>query len=609
VVKEGSRSRIQTIRFEGNERIKTGTLRKVVAQRPWWNPIGWFVKRSYDPDELALHRVDLQDAYLAEGFLDATVSEPEIEVLRNGKIRVTYTVEEGERYRFADVSVDGATVFPLSVLRRFVRCETGAPALRPMVRDTVQAIRDYYGTRGYLDCDVDPLLTPDAETGRVDVRFAITEGKEARVRNVYIRGNTRTRDKVIRRELQVFPGEIYNTVRVRGSERRLMNLGFFSHVRSYDETTFLPEQRDLVFDVEEKRTGQLMLGTGFSSIDKLIGFVEVSQGNFDLTGWPTFTGGGQKLRLRAQFGTVRQRYEASFTEPWFLDRRLSLGVDAFRSDVDYSDYDLNRVGGAVTVGRYLFGRNRINFRYQLEGIDLSNFADTNAYVFADMPDRTYSFPTEEDTTESSLRVSLTHDSRDRPFVPTRGNRITLSGSLTGGPLGFDTDIYGAELRTWHYVPLWFGHVFSVKTRYETVDAYGNLDEAPLANRLFLGGGRSLRGFDYRDVGPKVIRSFRNLSGGTSFTHRPYGGQSLALAQVEYTIPVFSLFRLAAFYDTGNVWLDAYTLEMNDLAATTGVGVRLDMPGFPIRVDRAWVVDRDDEFTDEDPWVVWIGYDY
>jgi translocation and assembly module TamA len=178
-------------------------------------------------------------------------------------------------------------------------------------------------------------------------------------------------------------------------------------------------------------------------------------------------------------------------------------------------------------------------------------------------------------------------------------------SVAGGVFGFDTDIYGLGARGAFYTPLWWGHVLSVKSQYEIVDAYGGTDTVPINERLFAGGGRTIRGFGYRDVGPKVVPA-DDPSGGY---YRPVGGQSLAVANIEYTIPVVEGVRLAAFYDIGGVWREPFEFNSDNLASGAGIGLRLDMPGFPIRIDRAWAVEADDDLTDSDDWVIWIGYDY
>jgi outer membrane protein insertion porin family len=371
-----------------------------------------------------------------------------------------------------------------------------------------------------------------------------------------------------------------------------------------------PAVQDIVFDVSEKRTGQFMLGMGFSSVDHLMGFIELSQGNFDLFGWPYFTGGGQKLRLRAQLGSTRKDYDLAFTEPWFMGRKLSLGFNLYSHNRNYDDYDVETRGASINISKALPGANRIGLRYSLEDSSITDIADTNVYYeldsydFANNTGTPFYFDDEQDFTKSTLALSLLHDTRNNPFVATRGNKIRSFVSASGGPLGFDTEIYNVGLKTSSYIPLWLGHVLNIKGRVEFVEPYGDTESVPLANKLFLGGGRTLRGFEYRDVSPKVIRK---LDDG-SYYARPFGGQSLFLVNVEYTIPIVKGVRLAAFYDTGNVWSDSYTVELNNLASSTGIGIRLDMPGFPIRIDRAWVIDYPDDYTDDDKWVIWIGFD-
>lgn len=608
VIREGKRAHVAKVNFVGNKEISSDVLRKAMKQPARWNPFLWLRKRRYDPEELETARAEIRNIYLNAGFLDATVDFPTVETQEDGSLAVNVNVREGVAYRFGEISLGGITLFPEAELKRLVGIKSGDIASVDAIRRTVQALEDYYGTRGYANAVVKPELDSDAASGIVNIHFAVTEGNLMRIRNVLIRGNTHTKEKVIRRELLVFPGEIFDKVKVRRSERIISNLGYFSNVRSYSVNTPALDEKDLIFEVEEKATGQFMVGAGFSSIDKLMSFVELSQGNFDINGWPYFKGGGQKLKVRGEIGSTRKLYELSFVEPWFLDRKLSLGIDLYRSEVDYSDYDIERTGGAVSLGKSLPGANRIDFQYRLEKSVLSDIVDTNQYFYADSSEEEYYFR-EEDRLSSSLKTTLTHDTRDNPFIPTRGNRVKLFTSISGGPLGFDTDIYELGISATRYMPLWYKHVLSVCARCETVEEYGDTTEVPIGDRLFIGGGRTLRGFEYRDVGPKVIRTVETEEGGEEIYHRPVGGKSLAMASAEYTIPIVSGIRIATFFDIGNVWGDAYDFQLDRLASSAGVGIRLDIPGFPIKVDRAWVIEKDDEFTDMDAWVFWIGYDY
>lgn len=604
-IEEGLRARIRKVDFVGSRDLLSDELWKAVEPRGWWNPVRWFDRWRYDPERLEMARLSVLSLYRSRGYLDARVEPAEVRVVEDG-LGITFRVTEGRAYRIGTVALKGITQFPEELLRSTMEVSSGETANDLVVRGASRALSDYYGSRGYIDVRVRTVLDPRPDEGILNITYDLTEGRIAHIRNVKIQGNSRTRDKVIRRELLVYPGEVFDRVRVRRSERRLSNLGYFENVRSRIVDTPVEEEKDLIMEVEEKRTGQFMIGAGFSSVDNVMGFVELSQGNFDLRGWPYFTGGGQKLKLRAQLGDSRKLYDLSFVEPWFLDRRLALGLDLYLLDRSYSDYDIERTGGAISLTKPLPGPNRIKFRYELETSKITDVSDTNDYFYADSPERSYSFVKEEDRLKSTIGVDIRHDTRNNAFVPTRGNRAVLFGSVSGGYLGGDTDIYGAGFRTSHYLPLWKRHVISLKTRYETVDTYGSDDEIPIDDRLFLGGGQTLRGFDYRDVGPKVRPAGADEA---DTRYRPVGGRSLAMATVEYTIPLVSGMRLAAFYDIGNVWMEEFTFDAADLASSAGVGLRLDVPGFPVRIDRAWVIDADDDLTDDDPWVIWIGYDY
>ncbi len=607
VVYEGPRQPVNRIVFNGNTHLSDNQLRRPFEQPAWYNPFKWFRKKRYDAAELETARLAIEQIYRAEGYLRVEVETPRRKTDSDGQVVIEVRIDEGDRYRIGDVGIEGVKLFPEDALLSGVRIETGDIASLQAIRESALSVMDYYGRRGYVDTAVRPAMNEGEGTNIVDVVFEVFEGEKAWIHNVEISGNSKTRDKVIRRELLVYPGDLYNEVAIDRSERRLNNLGFFSSVRSYSEKTRDAQKRNVIFEVEEKPTGQFMVGAGFSSVENLIGFVQVQQGNFDLTGWPYFTGGGQKLKLAAEFGSTTESYELSFVEPWFLDRKLSLGVDLYRKHLSYDDYDLEQTGGALSIRKSLPGPNSFSARYRLENTLVNDVSDTNRYFYVDRPDEEYFFAREEDVLQSSLRLSLIHDTRNSPFVPTKGTKVVAFTEITGGIFGFDTDIYELGVSLKEYIPVWLDHVVSLNARMEVVDAYGDTDRVPINDRLFLGGGRTIRGFEFRDVGPKVVRS-EDLGADGNVSYRSVGGNSLALASAEYWVPVIPKIRLASFVDVGNVWRDSYEFRFEELAATYGAGVRLDVPGFPIRIDWAWPLWRDDELTDEERFVFWIGYE-
>jgi outer membrane protein insertion porin family len=343
-------------------------------------------------------------------------------------------------------------------------------------------------------------------------------------------------------------------------------------------------------------------------VDEWVGFVEITQGNFDITRWPPL-GGGQKFRFRAQYGEKVHDYALSFVEPWFLNRQLALGFDLYDQWREEDEYDLERLGAATSLGVGLGGANRLNLRYRLEKVRLSS-EEGEPYV--DVEDNVFTYD-EPKRVVSALTATLSRDTRDSVFVPTRGHRLYFTGTVMGGPLGFDTDLYNLEAGAAFHVPLWFRHVLSLRGRAEVVDVFGDTERVPLSERLFAGGPYTIRGFKYRWVGPRAKPAATpEGTPDSEVDWRPGGGQTLGVATVEYTVPVVTGIRLAGFYDTGNVWYDAFEFDLRHLAAGAGVGIRFDIPGFPMRIDYAWPVSRDDGWpgrAKHENWSFSIGYGF
>ncbi len=581
-VDEGIRARVKQVSFTGNEHVNAGDLRAVMRQKKrglfsWMTGSG-----AYDPDVLSADVVLLRRAYAARGYLDVVIGEPELKPLEGGKVEIVVPVSEGDQYLLGDISLEGVTIFSPDVLLDLIGIRRGDVASSATILQITQLVRDYYGSRGYIDTSVSHRLNPDlAASGRagqpvVDVLLQVREGHLAYIRNVQFRGNTKSRDKVMRREVGVFPGEIVNEVKIRSSERRLLNLNYYSAVQASNEATPEPNEYDVVFDLTEKNTGSFVMGAGFSSIDNLIGFVELQQGNFDIRNWPP-EGGGQRLRLRATAGTSRTDYELSLTEPWFLDRKLSLGGSVYRRDASYfsDEYKRKTTGGRLTLGVPVATHTRLNLIYGLERIEIYDVDENASDIIKEEAG---------DRLKSSFTTELVYDSRDNFFVATRGTRAILSAMIAGGPLQGDTDIYSLEASVSRFFPLWFDHVLILKGMIAGTDYYDDSDRVPIFDRLFLGGPRNMRGFEFQEVGPKDEDG------------EPIGGYSMWYAMAEYTVPVSPIIRLAAFYDIGMVYNEPFDYEFSDYNADVGVGVRFDITGFPLRFDYAWPIEAD-EFND------------
>jgi outer membrane protein insertion porin family len=606
-VEEGRRAVVREIHFQGLERVPRGDMLDAMEQKRYNFWLSWMTgSGTYSPG-LALADADaLRRVMLDHGFLAAKVGVPSFRYVTEKKLDLTYPVEEGAQYKVGEWSITGTKVFRPEDLRGGVVARTGKTACWKDIQESAKNIRDYYGARGYIRTVVDPVAVLDEATATARIEYRVREGVLSTIRNIDIRGNTRTKDKVIRREISVAPGEIYNEVRIRSSENRLRNLDYFSYVGSYPEDTAKTNQYDLVFDVEEKSTGQFQIGVALSSVDNILGYAELSQGNFDLLGTLTgrsFTGAGQKLRLRGQVGSSRNDLELSFVEPWFLDRRLALGLDAYRHATSYSDeYDQTVTGASASLGHGLGAFNRITLLYGLEHIKIDDLGeDATRWIREEEGAQMKSYAT----------LKLTRDTRDHTFIPTRGFRGTISGTLAGGPLGADTDIYGGELRLAQYFPMpILDAVLGFRGWGTVVQEYGDSDRVPIFDRIFMGGPRTVRAFKYRKVGPK------------DNTEEPIGGRSGVFGSAELTIPLFPYVRFAAFYDIGAVWMDIFKksdepVETEEdvivgdgtVCAGYGIGVRLDIPQLPIQLDYAWPTKADEMNDSSGRFSFSLGYTY
>jgi outer membrane protein insertion porin family len=586
-IDEGGRAAVRRIEFEGNEHFSERVLRKQMKTRG--KTLVHFLDKSGRLDEVQLQQDldSVREFYQNHGYIDVEVKDVRKQ-REDGRMTIVISVTEGAQYHVGKITIAGYQATSEEKIRALLKMKQGAVYSPKGLRDDAKAIADAYGSGGYVDLVVTPEGTP-AGQAVIDVHYKIEEGDRYFVQRINVVGNTRTKDKVIRREVLVAPGNTFNTVRVDTSKKRLENLGYFSKVETYPEDTGVAGRKDLTIQVEEKRTGSLSFGGGFSTIDQLIGFAELTQGNFDILNWPSFTGGGQKFRLRLQIGNLRKDIVLALTEPWFLDRPLSLGGQAFYSEANYlSDlYDQRDYGFSVELRKPITPFAYVSLGYRLEEIEIFNVAITAS-------DELLAEAGKE--LKSEVISSLVIDRRDNPLLSHTGQRLTVTPYVAGGFLGGDVQIYGWNVEGAQYFHLPWDNILLLNAEVATVDTWGNGDRVRIFDRLFLGGSNNLRGFDFRDVSPK------------DSNHEPLGGQSMARATIEYTFPIIEKARGALFYDTGFVNPDAYDFRLQDLttpprnpkkepteyynlASDVGVGIRLDLPIGPLRLDYGWPIMR------------------
>lgn len=644
-IKESPKLKISDVEFVGAEAFPQSKLRKVLkgTRRHWmWSWLtrnGFFRDDKYDEDQEFL-----KEFYRDNGYMDFDLKETEFVKNADNSMVVRVHVFEGQQYKLGQVTFVGTTMLPTNAVspkfdaatmpnnpaerqawgeaitlnRSFKMKEGDVFKPKDLAKDT-QAVQDFYDARGHIDVGRGGGLrvkrVPNVETGTMDLQYQIEEGQKSYVEKVTIRGNTKTKDKVIRRELAVAPGETFDMTRVRISQRRLQGLEYFSKVDARPEDTQIANRKDLLVTVEEQRTGKMSFGAGFSSIDSLVGYVEVTQGNFDLFKWPNFTGGGQKFRMQLQIGTERQDYVLSWTEPWFLDQRLQLGTELYHRRADYQSlgniYNEVRTGARVSLSKALprplildqiFRRpgdlvGSVWYNIENVGIILNDGYHDTIYpnnpapvdvgppleeIPANVPpsilrERGYSLLTK-------VGASLAYDTRNDTRLPNGGQRTEFTSEVASSYLGGERDFYKLQLQSaWYFPGLAKGHVLEIGGRAGVTEGM-NGDDVPFYERFYLGGMYTLRGFEYRAISPRDP----NPAGG--YYYEPTGGRSFWFGSIEYSLPLIDSeagagLRVATFYDIGRVAEDPYDFGTEDYSDNWGVGLRLNIPQLgPLRLD-------------------------
>src|SRR5437016_9175197 len=614
-IKEAPKVRIMEVQFVGAQAFSQRKLSKQLKTRRHWM-FSWLTgSGKLKEEQFQEDQEKLKDFYWSEGYIDFEIKEGKLDYVSPTRLVIRFVVYEGQRYKVGSVEFKGNARFTAEQIRQGV-VVLGHPVKPRMLEGEIftpkglekdrEAIEDFYGAHGYIGKGerdriiVGTVKNPNTDRGTMDLVYQIDEGEPSKIEKIEIRGNTKTKDKVIRRELSVSPGDVFDMVRVKLSKERLEGLQYFTQgkVQMSVEPTEVPNLKNLIVDVEEGPSGNFYFGAGFSSIDQLFGYVGMTQGNFDLFNPPYFTGGGQKLRLQATIGTKQENYEVIFVEPWFLNRHLALEVNLFHRDLRYlSDlYSQRETGATLGLTRALFtDAFRVGLSYTIEnvGSHIDPGLTATNYVLSqgplNWPTQTAIPPQVSPTLAqeagarlvSKVGLRLSYDTRGGGFLPNRGQLSSFGVTVAGGPFGGDTDFYNLELESsWYFRGLWEGHVLELGGRAGVVEAYGDSTRVPLFDRFFLGGANTLRGYKFRHVGP--VDEFGE----------PLGGNTYWMGSAEYSIPLIERLRFAVFYDIGMVYSRAYDFDFANYNDNWGVGLRLAIPQLgpaPLRLDYAFPI--------------------
>jgi outer membrane protein insertion porin family len=579
LIGEGDKNEVYKIRFEGNRSLKDADLRKEMAtkEKGWFS----FILKSGRINSLVFDEdiANLEDFYKSKGFWRVRIGSPKRIPRSEGGIDLVIPVAEGPRYIVNAIAFPDIKVFKKEELMPALSLIGNMPYSSKKMRDDIRMVRSYYGSRGYADVSVIPDVR-ELEDAKVDILYRITTGTRKRVGRVNIQGNTKSQDRVIRREVPMRPGEFYNSVDLETTKRRLKNLGYFQDVQVTGASSFQDGYRDVNILVQEQRTGTINFGLGFSSIDSILGRINLEQSNFDITNWGRFTGAGQRFSVNLQVGSQRTDFRVSLVEPWFLGQKLSLGTDLYYRDLIFlsPEYDQTNVGASVFLRKPVGRRSYVKGEYRVETIEIKAESDT-----------TQAFKDEEDKyLRSALSLNYVYDSRDSNQQPRSGHKVDLGLIYAGGLLAGDVDTLtfsGSGTKHWG---LPFDTILTARGSFAVVDSHGGNKSIPIFERQFLGGARDLRGFQFRDIGPRDDT-------GPNATQEVLGGATSVFGSLELTFPVIGQVRGAVFYDTGFVNSDSWDFNTGRLASDVGVGVRLNLPGIgPLAVDFAVPVEIPDE---------------
>lgn len=589
-INEGPRSRVRRINIIGNEHFGDGRLIGEMATREhvWYNIFS--SRDTYDPDRLAYDQQKLRQFYLTQGYADFRVVSAVAELTPDRRdFIITYVVEEGQRYKFGDVGVvSNIRDFSADRLRSHLPMHTGQWYNAQQVEDTLTQLNELAGLYGYAFSDVRPQYNRDREHLTMGVTFNVQETPRVYVERIDISGNTTTRDKVIRREFRLAEGDPFNTIRVRRSRDRIQSLGYFQDNLEIQQTQgSAPDRVVLGVEVEERPTGELQLSAGYSSLERFLINLSVTQRNF--------MGRGQEVRASVNYSSYSKSVELGFTEPYLFDRNIAVGWDLYRRDYNsFNFYNNNRTttyqqtttGGQIRAGVPISENLQLALRYSLNYDEVT----LNRALYYTDPDGAGPLPAECDPLlagrylcdsignrlTSAVGYSLVWDTLNNRLRPTRGERFVLNQDLAG--LGGDVHYLRTRITAAKYWDVFSHFIFSVTAEGGYIHSFdsgsANVDPVRLTDRFFLGSPQ-IRGFDIRGVGPRIQRlsyitdangaAVLDSSGNPTFNtsrnqiiDEAIGGRAYYLARAELEIPLGQSvrelgLRPSIFADIGALW--------------------------------------------------------
>ncbi|MEW6214054.1 MAG: outer membrane protein assembly factor BamA [Nitrospirota bacterium] len=559
-IEEGSKVKINKINIEGNKAISTNRIKKTMDTKERW--LFSFITSSgyYKKDRMESDIEKIRDLYFNNGFIKVAIGEPVVQLTddKEGMI-IKIPISEGDQFKISSIEFSGNKVFADGVIKKRITLTPDTPFSKENLRKDLLSISELYSENGYAIITITPDLIPDESKKLVKVLLKIDEGDRYRIGRIEISGNTKTRDKVIRREVRLDEGDIFNSALLKRSYERLYNLNFFETVELIPKPRLEEKLLDIDIKVKERPTGFLSVGGGYSSIDKFIAMVDLTQGNL--------FGKGQFIKIRGEVGGRSTFYEISFREPWFMDKPISFSTSIYRTTREYIDYEKKATGFGVSLGKSFSEYWRGDIAYNLENATIFNVAEDAPTIIKEQ---------EGTRITSSLTPSIVRDSRDNYLDPSRGSRNSFY--LTYAGIGGTNYFIKSGVDSAWYFPLGSSTVMLRGRFGYATGIWGK--ELPLYERFYVGGIYTIRGLGFGEAGPKDEQ-----------TGDVIGGTEELIFNTEYIFPLVSEVRLKGvlFFDAGNAY-ESFK-KFGSLRYTTGAGVRWISPIGPIRLEWGYNLDR------------------
>ena len=557
-IKEGDKVYIKEIRFIGNVEFDDGDLKDLmeISEKGFFS----FLTESgrLDRKKLEGDIFKIKSFYQNNGYIKARVGEPDISYKKDEGLIITITINEGPQYAIAKVSVEGDLIKDVDELYQALKITKEKVYNREVIRSDALSLSVIYSDEGYAFVDVSPKIKEDDKEHKVDVTYRILKGKKVRFERIIISGNDRTRDKVIRRELKVIEGGYFSGNKLKRSSQNLHRLGFFEQVEVNTKKGSSDEEMILDIHVKERPTGMFSFGIGYSSVEHIIGSLQISQNNL--------FGRGQSISVRASMSDKATRYTLSFIEPWLFDKPLLAGIDLYDWEYEYDEYTKDSSGGRLKFGfplRLDFTRGSVIYTY--DDAEISDVAETASQIIKDMIGRNVT---------SSLTLGVSRDSRDRRFNARKGSVNSLTVEYAGGFLGGDNYFTKYRARSAWFFPFFLDSAFSMQGKWGFIDQRPG-GKLPVYEKFRLGGMNTVRGFRYGAISPI-----------DPVTGDRIGGEKMMVYNIEFRFPIQKEQGVMGvlFFDAGNVFTKDEDYTFSGVRRGAGVGIRWYSPVGPLRLE-------------------------